>query len=237
MKSIPVEVFYRERMALPPSATLTVSLEDVSKQDVAATVIEEQQITLDKAPPYQIKLSYTTSEINSKHRYALRARINNDGKLMFTNTEHIDPFAKAEGETVQVLVRRVPSLPASEKINQSEVKAVLIEGHWELSSLGGLKNPKGASGEALSLKLSEGQANGYGGCNRFMGGYSLEGSKITLGPLASTKMLCQGDGQKNEDLYLPALSQVSSYQAAAESLVFFDKSGNALMSFTRVNKP
>jgi putative lipoprotein len=44
-------VHYLERMMLPPGATLTVSLQDVSLQDVAATKIATDTQTLEGGPP------------------------------------------------------------------------------------------------------------------------------------------------------------------------------------------
>ena len=35
------------------------------------------------------------------------------------------------------------------------------------------------------------QATGYAGCNRFFGGYELDGAAITFGPIVATKMACQ----------------------------------------------
>ena len=38
------EVFYRQRIALPPTAELYVAVEDVSRMDVAAVVMAESRI-------------------------------------------------------------------------------------------------------------------------------------------------------------------------------------------------
>ena len=34
------------------------------------------------------------------------------------------------------------------------------------------------------------QATGYAGCNRFFGGYELDGAALTFGPIGATKMAC-----------------------------------------------
>lgn len=41
--SLDGEVFYLQRIALPPDATLSVSLQDVSLADAPATVLDEQK--------------------------------------------------------------------------------------------------------------------------------------------------------------------------------------------------
>ena len=38
----------------------------------------------------------------------------------------------------------------------------------------------------------EGKVYGDSGCNRFTGGYKVKGDRITIGPLASTMMFCEG---------------------------------------------
>ncbi|WP_112480057.1 YbaY family lipoprotein [Vibrio variabilis] len=84
MASIKGTIAYRERIALPADAVVTVKLQDVSLQDVAAKVISEQTFTTDGAQvPFDFELSYDTQEINPKHTYSVSARIEVEGKLRF----------------------------------------------------------------------------------------------------------------------------------------------------------
>ncbi|CAH0525298.1 YbaY family lipoprotein [Vibrio hippocampi] len=84
MKSVTGTVAYRERIALPPNAVVTIKLLDVSKQDVAADVVAEQTFTTDGAQvPFDFELSYDTTDIQPKHTYSVSARIEVDGKLRF----------------------------------------------------------------------------------------------------------------------------------------------------------
>ena len=97
-------VIYRERMALPPQATVTVRLEDVSRMDVAADVLAESRFPAESGPPFAFRLDYDPAEITEGRRYALRASIHLEDRLLFTNTEHIPAFGH-EGD-VEILVRR-----------------------------------------------------------------------------------------------------------------------------------
>jgi putative lipoprotein len=106
MRVISGEVMYRERMALPPGAVVKVVLEDQSRMDAPATVLTEYTHNVDGAPPYAFRLVYDPSRIDERSRYGLRARIEHDGELMFTSTEHIDPFAAAPGERITITVSR-----------------------------------------------------------------------------------------------------------------------------------
>jgi len=104
LTQLTVEVFYREKIALPPGAVLKVRLEDVSKMDVASVEIASRMVPLETAPPYSVDLSYDPTVIKEGMRYGIRARIEFDGKLLFINDTHIDPFAGPADEPVKALV-------------------------------------------------------------------------------------------------------------------------------------
>ncbi|MGF1690407.1 YbaY family lipoprotein [Photobacterium kagoshimensis] len=84
MSSVEGTVSYRERIALPANAKVTVTLSDVSLMDVAAEVISQQTFLTDgKQVPFNFLLDYETDEIIANHTYAVSARIEIDGKLLF----------------------------------------------------------------------------------------------------------------------------------------------------------
>ncbi|MEZ9603385.1 YbaY family lipoprotein [Vibrio sp. 10N.261.55.A10] len=77
-------VSYRERIALPENAVVTVTLEDISLADAPSTVIATQEFTTDgKQVPFAYELSYDNDKIKANHRYNMRASIHVDGKLRF----------------------------------------------------------------------------------------------------------------------------------------------------------
>jgi heat shock protein HslJ len=54
------------------------------------------------------------------------------------------------------------------------------------------------------------QASGFSGCNRFSGRYDLKDGKLSLGPLAGTRMACvSGAGAALERPYLDALAHIA----------------------------
>jgi putative lipoprotein len=99
------EVFYVQRIALPPTATLTVSLQDVSLADAAAVVIDEQRGPVEGQVPLPFKLSYDPAQVKPGHRYAVSARIEVDGQLMFITTEQ--HAVQLDGKDPQPLKIRV----------------------------------------------------------------------------------------------------------------------------------
>ncbi|MEW9903480.1 YbaY family lipoprotein [Pseudomonas putida] len=86
--SLDGEVFYLQRMALPPAATLSVSLQDVSLMDAPAVTLANQAGPVKGNVPLPFHLIYDPTQIKAGHRYAVSARIELDGKLLFINTEH-----------------------------------------------------------------------------------------------------------------------------------------------------
>ena len=81
------EVFYLQRMALPPAATLSVSLQDVSLADAPAVELARQNGPVQGQVPLAFRLDYDPAKVQPNRRYAVSARIELDGRLMFINTE------------------------------------------------------------------------------------------------------------------------------------------------------
>jgi len=106
MRVIGGEVWYRERIALPPGAKVIVTLEDQSRADAPATVITDYTHIVDGQGPYPFRLVYDPATIDQRMTYGLRARIEKDGKLIFSSTEHIDPFAGEPGAPVRIMVSK-----------------------------------------------------------------------------------------------------------------------------------
>lgn len=82
------EVFYLQRIALPPTATLEVSLQDVSLADAAAVTLAKQSGTIKGQVPLPFQLTYNPDDVKPGHTYAVSARIEENGQLLFISTEH-----------------------------------------------------------------------------------------------------------------------------------------------------
>ncbi len=99
--SIEGEAYYRERMLLRPGSIMTVTLADVSKQDVAAEVIAKTAMEVQGAPPFVFALQYDPALIDPRMQYAISVRIEEEGALRFISDRHEDPF---EGEKRILLI-------------------------------------------------------------------------------------------------------------------------------------
>ena len=66
-----------------------------------------------------------------------------------------------------------------------------------------------------------GKVSGNAGCNRFTGSYTTDGGEITIGPLATTLMMCEESIMNAEATFLVKLQAAVAYQAKAKSLRIF----------------
>jgi heat shock protein HslJ len=98
---------------------------------------------------------------------------------------------------------------------------------WKVT---GVNNGNGAvSSTALTEKLTatfakNDEFSGFGGCNHMSGPYKLTGTNgVTIGPLRSTLIACQGDVGELEAEYHTALSHVTNYEISGTTLTLRDK--------------
>ena len=101
-------VTYRERIALPPSAVITVKLVDVSRADAPAVLIAEQVIaTAGRQVPFEFALEYDASRIQPSHTYAVQVRIENGDRLLFIS-DKMNPVITRDAPThLDIVVRRI----------------------------------------------------------------------------------------------------------------------------------
>jgi heat shock protein HslJ len=92
-----------------------------------------------------------------------------------------------------------------------------IEGSWLLVSgtQSGTELPLEAS-NPLTLEFDSELASGHGGCNTFNGSYTLDGTSITFGPIASTQMACEA--LDLETMYMAGLGDVDTVSSDGDQL-------------------
>ncbi len=74
---------YRARIALSPSAVMTVRLLDITRKDVPAIVLGEKSVSNPGNPPMAFSLSYPFGGLSANRSYVIDARIEVDGRLRF----------------------------------------------------------------------------------------------------------------------------------------------------------
>ncbi len=77
----------------------------------------------------------------------------------------------------------------------------------------------------------EGRVVGHGGCNRFTGGYELEGDALTVGPLAATRMACPPPQMEREQALFAILDRTRGFRRDGTELTLLDSDGAEVASF------
>ena len=101
-------ITYRERIALPPTAEITVQLADVSRADAPALVIARQVLpTAGRQVPFAFALEYDAATIQAAHTYAVQVRIEDGGKLLFISDTVHGVITRGRPTHVDIIVRKV----------------------------------------------------------------------------------------------------------------------------------
>ena len=110
LKCLEIEVLYRERIALNGEHLVSVTLYDVSLQDVAALPLASQSLRTDQNVPFSFALRYDPSLVKDGHRYGISARIEHEGQLIYTSTSAYDvDLQQPSASPLTVIVQRVAS--------------------------------------------------------------------------------------------------------------------------------
>ena len=105
------------------------------------------------------------------------------------------------------------------------MSADLAGGHWRPSTI---TTESLAPETPIYVAFSDdGKVTGFGGCNRFFGGYTVSGNSIKIGPLASTRKGCP-DTLNLEVEFFKALQEAETFQQTDEALVLFGPDGAKL---------
>lgn len=101
-------IAYRERIALPPAAVISVKLVDVSRADAPAVVLSEQRIeAAGKQVPFPFSIAYDPAGIDPRMSYAVQARIEDGGRLLFISDQHHGVITRGAPTHVDLVLKAV----------------------------------------------------------------------------------------------------------------------------------
>ncbi|MFZ6747536.1 YbaY family lipoprotein [Undibacterium sp. Ren11W] len=100
---------YKQRIALPPDAVLTVRVEDVSRADAHARVLAEtSEVFGNRQVPIRFLLKVPSSAIEERFSYSLRASIKSGNDLLFTTTRSYPVLTRGAANQVDLMLDAVP---------------------------------------------------------------------------------------------------------------------------------
>lgn len=196
-------VAYREKIALPAGAVVTVRLEDVSLADAPSKLVSELRFaTGGKQVPFAFRLPYVDSAIQRRSRYHVRASIHAGGQLLFTTTEARLVITNALKKVSLVLTRVVA------------MDSPPIQGPtWTLTELGGKPAILGRTG-APTIKLSteKSEFGAYTGVNSLGGTFKITGTSIKFDPGPQTLIAGSPELMDQERDFNAALKNATSFR-------------------------
>lgn len=221
------DVTYRERIALPPGGTLSVSLIDLAAPE-KPRVSAKAPIASPGSVPLTFTLNFDENVIVAGHQYALVAEIAGADVVWFRNAEPyvLDPLAPA---TPILIIANI--VPADEAVVEPEVVAPppILDITWQAQTIG---DAPVASGVVSSLSIaSDMRAGGRGGCNSWFAQAELDGERLIFSAVAATRMACVSDDvTKQEDSFFSALAATRFWRLDQDHLVLLDAAGAQLAS-------
>jgi len=235
-RTIPVitgSVFYRERIALPPGAALEVTVEDVSRADAPAPVIGQSRFTPGGQVPIRFEVPYDPNRVRPEHRYALRARIVVGDRLLFTATGPYPVLTQGAGTQVGMMLMSRATSSGKGSANPDREPT---DTYWRLTALHGRAVQAGEQRREahIILQTENNRIVGFGGCNRLMGGYRLEGDTVDFSNVVSTQMAC-ADGMEQETAFFQALQGARGWKIQGDALELLDQGGASVANFVAVD--
>lgn len=107
----------------------------------------------------------------------------------------------------------------------------LSDARWILTEINGQPASLGNADQTVNMTLTaDGKIHGFSGCNQFMGTYRLDGGRLKIGPLASTRMACE-QGMALERQFLKALRNSTRFDISEQSLNVRDADGQIILRF------
>lgn len=219
-------VAYRERIALPADAVVEVSLSNVSKMDVAASVIANTTILPNgQQVPLSFALRYDPGRIEPNHTYAVRAVIRSAGRMIFTTDSTYHVITQGNPTHVDLLLMQV---------SQEAVPNGILGTKWLLENLGGAGVLDRA--QATLEFVEAGRVAGRGSCNRFFGSVEVSGESIKFSALGSTRMSCVEAVMLQESKYLKALEGAERFVFDEFVLLIYSKGLDEPLRFTPLER-
>jgi heat shock protein HslJ len=114
-----------------------------------------------------------------------------------------------------------------------EGQPALEETRWVLATFLGQDGAVAPAAEGFesTAVFEEGRVGGNGGCNRYGGNYTLDGSNLTVGPLMSTMMACEPARMQQEQALFSNLQAAATYTVNGTTLEIKNADGLTVLTF------
>ncbi|MEO8684900.1 MAG: META domain-containing protein, partial [Devosia sp.] len=229
------EVTFRERIALPPDADLTVTLVTLDANGEPHAIGATAPIPARGQVPLQFVLNVRSDAIVDDQDYGLVAEITTGGVSVFRNAVpvQVDPLTP---QPALIIVSFDPTppftvLPPMPVAGDLEVTTALFDAIWTVREISGHAVLR-ATEVTLSIAPDR-RAGGNGGCNSYFTEAVFDGPALYFGPIAGTRMACDDLVMRQEAAFFDALETTASYELDNDTLYLLDADGKQLVRLVR----
>lgn len=228
------QVTYRERIALPDTATLEIQLIDQTLPGLPPRLDVKAPIGVGQVP-LSFNLGFEDSLILPNHTYALVATIAVPEGIMFRNADPyvLDPLAPSQPVLIVTnrFATQADQTSASTEPTGPAAPPAILDVTWSATSIRGAP-VLARSHPTLSIG-SDMRAGGSTGCNSWFAQVELRGDAFHLGQIGATLIACPDPVTQQEKAFTEALSQSARWQVSGDTLTLFGVDGTALLVFSR----
>lgn len=107
----------------------------------------------------------------------------------------------------------------------SAPEAPLSGTRWQAQSIEGAP----VAYRTPTIEFEANRISGTGGCNRFFGGYTISGDRISFGGVGATEMACEPVIMAQEAAFHTALSSAQTFRREGDALILSSSAGDALV--------
>lgn len=213
-------VTYLERIALPPEATLTVRLLDVSLADAPSKELSTKVYAL-SGVPQSFSLEYDDAMIDPRFTYTIDAAIEHMDTLLFRSTTAHSVITRDAPMDVNIVVEKMSAAPST-----------LENSSWVVTRIGDLVI------DAERVPMIEFAQNGAFAitttCNNLGGTAEIgKGSIKFPTSMPTTMMACEEPYNSFENSIREALLLVTGYTLNDTELAFTDDAGNVVIDMQK----
>jgi putative lipoprotein len=222
--TIVAELFYRERIALPPGAVAVAAVEIAGSGTV---VVEARDELADQSVPITVMLDVD------------RLRLPQDVGLVFRGSIEIDgaPAWKSEPQPVDLTSETIDLgavlLRAAEEPDMTDVNlpvASSLAGTWVVEDIlgGGI-----IDSSRVTLDFSDQRVAGRASCNSYQGTWSLKEERLAITDVAVTMMACPEAIMNQERRFLDALASADGMRFDDTGALFLTSGDDDLLRARR----
>jgi heat shock protein HslJ len=152
-----------------------------------------------------------------------------DPAVSSVETAYLATLAKAATFTATADALTIFGSDGKQLLSYGAASANPLEGEWNVTgyNTGTQAVTSPIAGTTLSATFTaDGQIGGNAGCNSYSGPYKLDGTSLTVGPLATTMMACEQAISDQETAFLAALQTPTTVETSGATVTLRDASGS-----------